>query len=158
MAFGRRRRARAQDREPAAEERGAKEERGTGTETREERATGEDKGAGVAVAGRRAVGSGLLLVAKLVMLVAVLIAAVIGLAILLKVLGANPSNSIVKGVHDVGKALVGSFKDIFEIKRPKVSIAVNWGLAAVVYLAVGAIISRIFRGLARRSHPDRRAT
>jgi hypothetical protein len=157
MAFGRRRRARAQDREKAAEESGTEETRQAGTETREERPAGEDTGTGVAVAGRRAVGSGLLLVARLVMLAAVLIAAIIGLGILLKVLGANPSNSIVDGVHDVGKALVWSFKDVFEIKRQKVSIAVNWGLAAVVYLAVGAIISRFLRRLALRSHPDRRA-
>jgi hypothetical protein len=157
MAFGRRR-ARARDREEAAEERGAEEGREAGTETREQRPAGADRVAGAAVAGRRAVGSGLLLVAKLVMLVAVLVAAVIGLAILLKVLEANPGNSIVDAIHDVGKALVGSFKDVFKIKRDKVSIAVNWGLAAVVYLAVGAIISRIIRGLALRSHPDRRAS
>jgi hypothetical protein len=153
MAIGRGKRAR--DREKAAEEGGTEENRQARTETREERAGGEDTGTGVAVAGRRAVGSGLLLVARLVMLVAVVIAAIIGLAILLRVLGANPSNSIVDGIHDVAKTLVGSFKDVFEIKRQKVSIAVNWGLAAVVYLAVGAIISGLLRRLALRSHPDR---
>ena len=55
----------------------------------------------------------------------------------------------------IGKALVGPFKDVFKNKRPKVSIALNWGLAALVYLIVGAIIASILRRLAFRSHPDR---
>jgi hypothetical protein len=134
MALGRRR-TRARDKETAAEDRGGR--------------------AGAAVAGRRAVGSGLLLVARLVMLVAFVIVAVIVAAILLKVLGANAGNTIVKDIHDIGKALVGPFKDVFKNKRPKVSIALNWGLAALVYLIVGAIIASILRRLARASHPDR---
>ena len=134
MALGRRR-TRVRDEETAADDRGG--------------------GAGAAVAGRRAVSSGLLLVARLVMLVAFVIVAVIVAAILLKVLDANAGNTIVKDIHDIGKALVGPFKDVFKNKRPKVSIALNWGLAALVYLIVGAIIASILRRLARTSHPDR---
>jgi hypothetical protein len=111
-------------------------------------------GGGVAVTGRRAVGSGLLLIARLVMLVVWVIVAVIVAAILLRVLEANASNDIVKGIHDVGKALVGPFKDVFEIKNPKTSIAVNWGLAAVVWLVIGGIVAGILRRIAVRSHPD----
>lgn len=107
------------------------------------------------LAGRRAAGSGLLLVARVVMLAATLVALVIGAAILLRVLDANSANSIVKAVHDAGKALVGPFKDIFKIDDPKVAMAVNWGLAAVVYLLVGGLIARLVRRAAVRSHPDR---
>ena len=38
---------------------------------------------------------------------------------------------------------------------PKLSIAVNWGLAALLYLAVGSIIARILRRVGVKSHPDR---
>jgi hypothetical protein len=50
----------------------------------------------------------------------------------------------------VAKALVGPFKDIFSIKNPKVSIAVNWGLAAVVWLVVGSVIASLIARIAPR--------
>lgn len=107
------------------------------------------------LAGRRAGGSGLLLIARVVLFAALLVALIIGAAILLRVLDANTANSIVKAVQDAGKALVGPFKDIFKIDKPKVSVAVNWGLAALVYLLVGGLIARVLRRVALRSHPDR---
>jgi hypothetical protein len=134
MALGRRRARTAGDREATTQRGGA---------------------ATAVVAGRRAAGSGLLLLARIVMLVAVIVAVVIALAILLRLLDANATNSVVKAIHDAGKALVGPFKDIFKIKKPKVSMAVNWGLAAVVYLVVGSIIARLVRRAALRSHPER---
>ena len=104
---------------------------------------------------RRGVGGGFMLAARLVMLVTSIIVAVIVVAILLRVLDANMGNSIVKGINDVGKALVGPFKDLFKITDPKVSIAVNWGLAALIYLIVGSLIARVLRRLGVTSHPDR---
>jgi hypothetical protein len=111
----------------------------------------EDRG-GAVEAGRSAVGSGLLLVARLVMLVAYVLAGVIVAAILLFVLGANPDNSIVEAVHDAGSALAGPFKDMFEIERAKVAMTVNWGLGALAYLVVGAIVAGILRNLAPRTY------
>lgn len=122
----------------------------------EDRGPIEDHGRGhtAALAGRRG-GSGLLLIARVVLFAALLVALIIGAAILLRVLDANTTNSIVKAVHDAGKALVGPFKDIFKIDKPKVSVGVNWGLAALVYLLVGGLIARILRRAALRGHPDR---
>jgi hypothetical protein len=110
---------------------------------------------GVAATARRGVGGGFFLAARLVMLVTWIIVAIIVAAILLRVLNANASNSLVKGVHDLAKTLVGPFKDLFSLKNPKVSIAVNWGLAALVYLIVGSIIARVLRRIGLTSHPDR---
>lgn len=121
----------------------------------EDRGPIEDHGRGHTGAGRRAAGSGLLLIARVVLFAALLVALIIGAAILLRVLDANTANSIVKAVHDAGKALVGPFEDIFKIDKPKVSVAVNWGLAALVYLLVGGLIARVLRRVALRSHPDR---
>jgi hypothetical protein len=109
----------------------------------------------VTATARRGVGGGFLLAARLVMLVTTIIVAIIVVAILLKVLDANTSNSIVKGIHDLGKTLVGPLKDLFTIKKPKVSIAVNWGLAALLWFIVGSIIARILRRIGVTSHPDR---
>ncbi|MGZ5316718.1 MAG: hypothetical protein ACXWFE_12775 [Solirubrobacterales bacterium] len=104
---------------------------------------------------RRGVGGGFLLAARLVMLVTSILVAIIVVAILLRVLEANQDNSIVSNITDLGRTLVGPFKDLFTIENAKVAIAVNWGLAALVYFAVGSIIARVLRRLGVTSHPDR---
>ena len=95
----------------------------------------------------------LVLIARIVRLVATLIAVLIVVAIVLRVLGANPGNSIVSTIHDAARAFVGPFKDIFSIKDAKLAIAVNWGLAAVVYLVVGGLIASLIRRIAPRGLP-----
>lgn len=116
-------------------------------------ANGRESGAGATA--RRGVGGIFLLIARLVMLITTILVAIIVVAILLKVLEANMSNSIVKGITDLGKTLVGPFKDLFKIKNPKVSTAVNWGLAALLYFIVGSVIAAILRRIGVTSHPDR---
>ncbi len=100
--------------------------------------------------GASAVGTLLLAIARLVRIVAWVAALVIVVAIVLRVAGANPGNVIVRDIHDVGKVLVGPFHNVFTIKNPKVSIAANWGLAAVVWLVVGSVIASLLARLAPR--------
>jgi hypothetical protein len=109
----------------------------------------------VTATARRGVGGGFLLVARVVMLITWILVAIIVAGILLRVLNANTDNSLVSNVHDVGKTLVGPFKDLFKIDNPKVAIAVNWGLAALLYLIVGSLIARVLRRIGVTSHPDR---
>ena len=85
----------------------------------------------------------MLMLARLVRLITAVVVAIIVAGILLNVLEANMSNSIVSAVNDAAKWLVGPFKDIFSPSDPKVRIAVNWGLAAAVYAVVGGIISSL---------------
>ncbi len=110
---------------------------------------------GATATGRRAVGSGFFLVAQAVMLVAAVVVGLIVAAILLRVFEANPGNSIVETVNDIGKALVGPFDTVFDLDNPKTSIAVNWGLAALVYFVIGSLIARVLRRVGAKSHPDR---
>jgi hypothetical protein len=81
--------------------------------------------------------------ARLVTLVAAVVAAVLVLGILLVVLGANQSNEIVKAALDAARWLAGPFRDLFSFNSHKTTIAVNWGIAAVVYFAVGRLIARL---------------
>ena len=81
--------------------------------------------------------------ARLVRLAAGVLAGIIGLGILLVVLRANPDNSIVSAVHDTARALVGPFKGMFKLDDARANVAVNWGIAALVYLIVGALIARL---------------
>lgn len=91
--------------------------------------------------------------ARFVRSLAGLVALVIVVAIVLFVLGANPGNGIVKAIHDAGAWLAGPFKNLFSIHNAKVAMAVNWGIAAVVYLIVGHLIA----SLLARMTPRRRA-
>ena len=103
-----------------------------------------------AARGASAMGSLLLAIARLVRLAAWLVALVIVVAIVLRIAGANPGNVIVRDIHDVAKALVGPFHNVFTIKNPKASIAANWGLAAVVWLVVGSVIASLLTRIAPR--------
>ena len=91
--------------------------------------------------------------ARIVRALAGLIALIIVVAIVLFVLGANQSNGIVSAIHDAGAWLVGPFKNLFSIHNAKLAMAVNWGLAALVYLIVGHVIA----SLLVRMTPRRRA-
>lgn len=86
-------------------------------------------------------GAGLL--ARVVHLVVSIVVLVIVAGILLVVLKANATNSIVSDVHDGARWLAGPFDGIFSFHSANVAIAVNWGIAAVVYLFVGGLIARL---------------
>jgi hypothetical protein len=69
------------------------------------------------------------------------------------VLKANPANSIVSEVHSWAHSLAGPFDGMFSFHSANVAIAVNWGIAAVVYLLVGGLIARLIDGTQiRRAH------
>jgi hypothetical protein len=86
---------------------------------------------------------------RAIRLVVGIVVAIIVLAVILSLVGANPANSIVSAIHDAGSALVGPFKDVFSVKGPKLHMALNWGLAALVYAVVGGFIaSLVARGVA----------
>jgi hypothetical protein len=67
------------------------------------------------------------------------------LGILLVVLEANRDNGIVDFFVNVGEFLVEPFDNVFEPKKRKVKVAVNWGLAALVYAVIGGLIARLLR-------------
>ena len=91
--------------------------------------------------------------ARIVRALAGLVALVIVVAIVLFVVGANSGNTIVHDIHQAGAWLVGPFKNLFSIHKPKLAMIVNWGLAALVYLIVGHFIASL---LARMTTPRRR--
>jgi hypothetical protein len=93
--------------------------------------------------------------ARLVRLAAGVVAAIIVAGVLLVVLNANPTNDIVSAIHDAARALVGPFDGMFTLDSAKATLAVNWGIAALVYLMIGGLIARVIAqigiaGLRRR--------
>jgi hypothetical protein len=82
-------------------------------------------------------------VARAVILVATAVALVLVLGIVLVVLEANRSNDIVQIVRDAAAFLAGPFDGLFTLDNNKAERAVNWGIAAVVWYALGRLIARL---------------
>jgi hypothetical protein len=84
-----------------------------------------------------------LTLARLVHLLAAVVAAILVIGIVLVLLKANPSNGIVNAIHDAARFLAGPFRNLFNLSSHKAEVAVNWGIAAIVWYAVGRIIMRL---------------
>ena len=82
-------------------------------------------------------------IARAAILIASLVAAILVLGIVLVLLKANRSNDIVKAVHDAASFLAGPFDGLFTFDRKRVETAVNWGIAAAVWFALGRVIVRL---------------
>ena len=77
--------------------------------------------------------------------IAGVIAGIIILGIVLVLIKANPNNQIVDFILDVGRFLTKPFHNLFPQDNPRQDILVNWGIAAIVYLILGALIARLAR-------------
>ena len=90
-------------------------------------------------------------VGRVIRTLAGLVAAVIVAAIVLRLLSANPHNTVVSDIHDAGAWLVGPFKNIFSFSSAKLTMAVNYGIAAIVYLAIAHLLAGLIMRAPRRS-------
>ena len=93
------------------------------------------------VAARR----GLWGVARIVSLITSVIVGLLVLAIVLVLLEAGRSNGIVDALVGAGDWLSKPFHGIFSLDSHNATVAVNWGLAALVYGFVGGFIARLLR-------------
>lgn len=116
--------------------------------------------AGAAAVG--AAGAGVLMLARLVMAIAGLIALLIALAIILRDVDANGQNTIVKGIHEGANFFAGAFTGLIAFNgHPKRAITIDWGIAILVYLIVGGLIAGFIARIGRgglRFERTRRAT
>jgi hypothetical protein len=82
-------------------------------------------------------------VARVVRTIGTVVALILVAGIVLVVLGANRHNEIVNVVLDAARWLAGPFDGLFNLTRAKVEIAVNWGIATVVYFAISRLLARL---------------
>jgi len=94
----------------------------------------------------------MLLLARIVRIVTAVVVGFIVVGIALHLLDANSGNALVGFVYDVAGWLVTPFKGLFSPNGAKLQIALNWGLAAIVYGIAGGLIARVLAsaGLAAR--------
>ncbi len=78
--------------------------------------------------------------------VADVMAAILGLWILMYLLDANRANDLVQWIHSAANWLAGWSRDLFTFDRAWARVVAGYGLAAVVYLFVGhALANRMHR-------------
>ena len=82
-------------------------------------------------------------IARAVILITGAIALVLVVGILLVVLEANRSNELVQFVRDAASLLAGPFDGLFTLDSNKAEKAANWGIAAVVWVAIGRLVARL---------------
>lgn len=85
------------------------------------------------------------LVANTIYVVTALIAFDFVLHIVFTLFGANQNSGFVAFVYGVAKVFVLGFGDVFTPGSATIGLIVNYGLAAIVYLAVGRILYRTLR-------------
>jgi hypothetical protein len=84
------------------------------------------------------------IVATVVRTVAAVIAAVILVYAVFVLFGANPNNGLVSFTSSVYDDFGGFTKDLFHTSsNPKYGVAINVGLAAVIWIVAGSVISKL---------------
>jgi hypothetical protein len=90
----------------------------------------------------RSSGSG---ITRIVSAVFALIAIILIVHIVLVFADASATSTMVKDVGDVAAKLAWGFKSLFSFDSAKLTVFVNYGLAALAYLLVGGVLVRLFR-------------
>jgi hypothetical protein len=80
-----------------------------------------------------------------IMIVTGIIVGFILLSILLLLGGANRGNMLVDFVIDIGAWFATPFENLFIRRSYREEVVINWGLAAIVYLAIGSFLARLAR-------------
>lgn len=90
---------------------------------------------------RRAFG----VVASVLRVIGLIIVAILVIHILLTVFDANPSNAFATFIRDGANMLSLGLTDLFTQLTPKLSTAVNYGIAAIAWLIITGIVVGIVR-------------
>jgi hypothetical protein len=80
-----------------------------------------------------------------VSLITSVVVGLIVIGIVLVLLEANRDNAIVDWLVGAGQVLVEPFDNVFQPDGRKARVAINWGLAAVLYGLAGGLLARLLR-------------
>jgi hypothetical protein len=94
---------------------------------------------------RRVKDSGVGLFAGIVRWVGLIFSGILVLHVIFVIGEANAGNGIVSWVRGWAESLAIGFKDLFEPEDAKLRVLVNYGIAALFWLIVSAIVARIIR-------------
>jgi len=83
--------------------------------------------------------------ARFVSAVFAVIAVILAVHVVLVLTDASTTSTIVKDIGDVAAKLAWGFKSMFSLDSVKLTVFLNYGLAALAYLLVGGVLVRLFR-------------
>ncbi|QWF81329.1 hypothetical protein [Amycolatopsis sp. CA-230715] len=83
--------------------------------------------------------------AGLVRWVGLIFAAILVLHVIFTIAGANKDNGIVSFIKEWAEPLTIGFKDLFKNDDVKLNVLINYGVAAIFWLVVSAILAKIIR-------------
>ncbi|GGV38157.1 hypothetical protein [Streptomyces longisporoflavus] len=84
--------------------------------------------------------------ARVIVIVADVMAIILGLWILMYLLDANRANDLVQFIHDAARWLAGWSHDLFTFDEAWARVVCGYGLAALVYVFIGhALAGRLRR-------------
>ena len=83
----------------------------------------------------------MLLLARIVRLAASVVVAFLVAGIGIHVFDVSTSSEIIRFIEKTARTLAGPFDDLFQPSDKKLRIALNWGLAAVIYGIVASLIA-----------------
>jgi hypothetical protein len=85
------------------------------------------------------------ILATIVTVITSIAAAILVLHIVFVIFKGNPGNNIVSHVQDYADSLAGPLKDLFSFKNPKTNTVINYGIAALVWVAAGRLIASLLQ-------------
>jgi hypothetical protein len=110
--------------------------------------TGQQRRASTQQDLRALTGKSLTLLASVVRILTVIFAAILVIHVVLTVASANPENGITTFFAGAANNLTLGIGDLFIPSSEALKVILNYGIAAVVWLVIGAVIARILRALA----------
>lgn len=94
-------------------------------------------------------GRALSAVVTLLRVLGLIIVAILVIHILLTVFDANPANAFASFVRQAATAVSLGMTNLFTPTNPKLAVAVNYGAAAVIWLAITMLVVGMFGRIAR---------
>jgi hypothetical protein len=85
--------------------------------------------------------------AQLVRVAGLVVLVLLGLGILFSVLDANVHKWLVADVEDAGRWLASPFRQTFMLHDAKLRLALNWGIALVIYAILAPLVGKLVRQL-----------
>lgn len=85
------------------------------------------------------------LVATVLRVVGTVIVAILLVHIVLTLLDANPANSFAQLVRDLAEYFNLGLANLFLPANPKIAVTLNYGVAAIIWYAITAIVVRLVR-------------
>ena len=97
---------------------------------------------------RALAGKTMTIAASVIRIVTVIFAAVLVIHVVLTVTAANPANGITVFFRDLADQLTLGIGDLFLPASETLKVILNYGLAAVVWIVIGLVLSRVLNALA----------